>query len=104
MTLSEAIGILRLHRKWEKGVDIVKISQEDLQLAMDTITELADPKLLVGTTPNAWDLFFVRKLQIELQQMSNKESVYTKQYTEGYLDGFEQGAKWVWNNFKLEIK
>jgi hypothetical protein len=102
MTVSEAIGILRLHRKWEKGVDIVKISQEDLQLAMDTITGLLDPKLIEGTTPNAWDMHFKRKLEIHIEELRNKEPLHTKQYSEGLLDGFEEGAEWVWNNFKLE--
>lgn len=104
MTLSEAIGILILHRKWEKGVDIVKISQEDLQLAMDTITELVDTKLLVGTTPNAWDLFFVRKLQIELDKIPFRSGIDDGGFLDGKLSGFEEGAEWVWNNFKLEIK
>ena len=104
MTVSEAIGILRLHRKWEKGVDIVKISQEDLQLAMDTITGLLDPKLIEGTTPNAWNMHFRRKLQGELALIENKHIESNKVYVEGLLDGFEMGAEWVWENFKLEIK
>jgi hypothetical protein len=104
MTVSEAIGILRLHRKWEKGVDIVKISQEDLQLAMDTITGLLDPKLIEGTTPNAWDMHFRRKLQGKLLVVESNHISYNKEYSEGLLDGFEMGAEWVWKNFKLEIK
>lgn len=104
MTLSEAIGILKLHRKWEKGVDIVKISPEDLQIAMDTVTELIDPKLLEGTTPNAWDLFFVRKLQIEIGKLPYEQGLDDGGFNDGLQQGFEQGAEWVWNNFKLEIK
>jgi hypothetical protein len=95
---------LRLHRKWEKGVDIVKISQEDLQLAMDTITGLLDPKLIEGTTPNAWDMHFRRKLQGKLVDVSVKHIESNNVYTDGLLDGFEMGAEWVWENFKLEIK
>lgn len=104
MTLSEAIGILKLHRKWENGVDIVKISPEDLQLAMDTVTELIDPKLLEGTTPNAWDLFFVRKLQIEICKLPYQQGLDDGGFNDGLQQGFEQGAQWVWDNFKLEIK
>jgi hypothetical protein len=104
MTVSEAIGILRLHRKWEKGVDIVKISQEDLQLAMDTITGLLDPKLIEGTTPNAWDMHFQRKLEIELDKIPFGKGIDDGGFLDGKLSGFEEGAEWVWNNFKLEIK
>lgn len=104
MKLSEAISILKIHQQWRLGADIVMIEPKDLTKAMNIIIELVDPKLLEGTTPNAWDMHFRRKLQGKLENMSNKESIYTKQYTEGYLDGFEMGAEWVWENFKLEIK
>jgi hypothetical protein len=104
MNISEAIGILRLHRKWEKGVDIVKISTEDLQLAMDTIIDLLDPEFIVGMTPNAWDLSFIRKLQIQIGKLPYHQGLDDGGFNDGLAQGFEQGAQWVWDNFKLEIK
>lgn len=104
MTLTEAISILKIHQQWRLDYDIVMIDPKELTEAMDVIIELIDPKLLEGTTPNAWDLFFVRKLQIHIEELRNKEPLHTKQYSEGLLDGFEEGAQWVWDNFKLEIK
>jgi hypothetical protein len=97
MTLSEAISILKIHQQWRLGADIVMIEPKELTEAMNIIIELIDPKLLEGTTPNAWDLFFVRKLQIEIGKIE-------RMHNRCVADGFEQGAQWVWDNFKLEIK
>jgi hypothetical protein len=104
MTLSEAIGILRLHQKWRKGTETLMIIPEILSEAFETIIELTDPKLLEGTTPNAWDLYFIRKLQIEIGKLPYQQGLDDGGFNDGLTQGFEQGAQWVWDNFKLEVK
>ena len=104
MKLSEAISILKIHQQWRLGADIVMIEPKELTKAINIIIELVDPKLLEGTTPNAWDLFFVRKLQIELDKIPFRKGIDDGGFLDGKLSGFEEGAEWVWNNFKLEIK
>lgn len=104
MTLSEAISILKIHQQWRLGADIVMIEPKELTEAMNIIIELIDPKLLEGTTPNAWDLFFVRKLQIEIGKLPYQQGLDDGGFNDGLQQGFEQGAQWVWDNFKLEIK
>jgi hypothetical protein len=104
MILSEAISILRIHQQWRLGADIVMIEPKELTEAMNIIIELIDPKLLGGTTPNAWGLFFARKLQIEIGKLPYQQGLDDGGFNDGFLQGFEQGAEWVWNNFKLEIK
>jgi len=104
MKLSEAISILKIHQQWRLGADIVMIEPEELTKAMNIIIELVDPKLLEATTPNAWNLFFVRKLQIELAKIPFRSGIDDGGFWDGKLSGFEEGAEWVWNNFKLEIK
>ena len=104
MTLQEAISILKIHQEWRLGADIVIIEPKELTEAIQTIINLIDPKLLEGTTPKAWDLFFQRKLQIKTENLFYKEGFDNIQYNEGLLNGFELGSKWVWDNFKLEIK
>lgn len=97
MNLTEAISILKIHQEWRLGADIVSIEPKELTEAMQTIINLLDPEYIVGMTTNAWDLSFIRKLQIaigDIQRMHN----------DCVADGFEQGAQWVWDNFKLEIK
>jgi len=104
MKLSEAISILKIHQQWRLGIDIVMIEPKEITKAINTIIELADPKLLEGTTPNAWDMHFRRKLQGKLEDLSVKHIESNNVYADGLLDGFEMGAEWVWENFKLEIK
>jgi len=105
MKLKNAIEILKAHQLWRLGKeDAIKIEFVDLTEAIHVITELIDPKLLEGTTPNAWDMHFRRKLQGKLALIENKHIESNKVYVEGLLDGFEIGAEWVWENFKLEIK
>lgn len=104
MTLSEAISILKIHQQWRLGADIVMIEPKELTKAMDIIIELIDPKLLEGTTPNAWDMHFKRKLEIQLDKIESISNMDDGEFWDGKLSGFEQGAQWVWNNFKLEIK
>ena len=104
MTLTEAISILKIHQQWRLDYDIVMIDPKELTEAMDIIIELIDPKLLEGATPNAWDLFFIRKLQIEIGKLPYKQGLDDGGFNDGFLQGFEQGAQWVWDNFKLEIK
>ena len=97
MNLTEAISILKIHQEWRLGADIVIIEPKELTEAMQTIINLLDPEYIVGMTTNAWELSFIRKLQIaigDIQRMHN----------DCVADGFEQGAQWVWDNFKLEIK
>lgn len=97
MNLTEAISILKIHQEWRLGADIVSIEPKELTEAMQTIINLLDPEYIVGMTTNAWELSFIRKLQIaigDIQRMHN----------DCVADGFEQGAQWVWENFKLEIK
>ena len=97
MNLTEAISILKIHQEWRLGADIVSIEPKELTEAMQTIINLLEPEYIVGMTTNAWDLSFIRKLQIaigDIQRMHN----------DCVADGFEQGAQWVWENFKLEIK
>lgn len=97
MNLTEAISILKIHQEWRLGADIVSIEPKELTEAMQTIINLLEPEYIVGMTTNAWDLSFIRKLQIaigDIQRMHN----------DCVADGFEQGAQWVWDNFKLEIK
>ncbi len=97
MNLTEAISILKIHQEWRLGADIVSIEPKELTEAMQTIINLLDPEYIVGMTTNAWELSFIRKLQIaigDIQRMHN----------DCVADGFEQGAQWVWDNFKLEIK
>ena len=105
MKLNKAIEILKAHQLWRLGKeDAVKIEFVDLTEAIHVITEIMDPKLIEGTTPNAWDMHFRRKLQGKLGIVESNHISYNKHYSEGLLDGFEMGAEWVWNNFKLEIK
>ena len=104
MTLTEAISILKIHQQWRLGADIVMIEPKELTEAMNVIIELIDPKLLEGTTPNSWDLFFVRKLQIETGKLPYQQGLDDGGFNDGLQQGFEQGAQWVWDNFKLEIK
>ena len=102
MNLTEAISILKIHQEWRLGADIVSIEPKELIEAMQTIINLLDPEYIVGMTPNAWDLSFIRKLQIELGRLPYRGTM--DEYCQGMKQGFEQGAQWVWDNFKLEIK
>jgi hypothetical protein len=104
MTLTEAISILKIHQQWRLDYDIVMIEPKELAEAMDIIIELIDPKLLEGTTPNAWDMHFKRKLKIQLDKIEFISNMDDGEFWDGKLSGFEQGAQWVWDNFKLEIK
>ena len=58
----------------------------------------------LGMTPNAWDLSFIRKLQIEIGKLPYHQGLDDGGFNDGLAQGFEQGAQWVWDNFKLEIK
>ena len=104
MNISEAISILKIHQEWRLGTDIISIEPKELTEAMQTIIDLLDPELIVGTTPNAWNLLFVRKLQIELDKLPYHQEFYDGGFNDGLAQGFEQGAQWVWDNFKLQIK
>lgn len=104
MKLTEAISILKIHQKWRLNADIVMVEPKELTKAIETVINLIDPKLLEGTTPNSWDMHFERKLQIEIDKLPYEKHVDDGQYNDGVCDGFEMGARWVWNNFKLEIK
>ena len=97
MNLTEAISILKIHQEWRLGADIVSIEPKELTEAMQTIINLLDPEYIVGMTTNAWDLSFIRKLQIAIGDVQ-------RMHNDCVADGFEQGAQWVWENFKLEIK
>lgn len=97
MNLTEAISILKIHQEWRLGADIVSIEPKELTEAMQTIINLLDPEYIVGMTTNAWDLSFIRKLQIAIGDVQ-------RMHNDCVADGFEQGAQWVWDNFKLEIK
>lgn len=97
MNLTEAISILKIHQEWRLGADIVSIEPKELTEAMQTIINLLEPEYIVGMTTNAWDLSFIRKLQIEIGKIQ-------VMHNDCVADGFEQGAQWVWDNFKLEIK
>ena len=97
MNLTEAISILKIHQEWRLGADIVIIEPKELTEAMQTIINLLDPEYIVGMTTNAWELSFIRKLQIAIGDVQ-------RMHNDCVADGFEQGAQWVWDNFKLEIK
>lgn len=97
MNLTEAISILKIHQEWRLGADIVSIEPKELTEAMQTIINLLDPEYIVGMTTNAWELSFIRKLQIAIGDVQ-------RMHNDCVADGFEQGAQWVWDNFKLEIK
>lgn len=97
MNLTEAISILKIHQEWRLGADIVSIEPKELTEAMQTIINLLEPEYIVGMTTNAWELSFIRKLQIEIGNIQ-------RMHNNCVADGFEQGAQWVWENFKLEIK
>lgn len=97
MNLTEAISILKIHQEWRLGADTVSIEPKELTEAMQTIINLLEPEYIVGMTTNAWELSFIRKLQIEIGNIQ-------RMHNNCVADGFEQGAQWVWENFKLEIK
>ena len=97
MNITEAISILKIHQEWRLGADIVSIEPKELTEAMQVIIDVLNPEIIVGMTPNAWDLSFIRKLQIEIGKIR-------VMHNDCVADGFEQGSQWVWDNFKLEIK
>lgn len=104
MNLTEAISILKIHQEWRLGADIVSIEPKELTEAMQTIINLLEPEYIVGMTTNAWDLSFIRKLQIQLVTLPYQQGLDDGGFNDGLQQGFEQGAQWVWDNFKLEIK
>ena len=104
MNITEAISILKIHQEWRLGADIVSIEPKELTEAMQVIIDLLNPEIIVGMTPNAWDLSFIRKLQIEIGKLPYHQGLDDGGFNDGVQQGFEQGAQWVWDNFKLEIK
>lgn len=104
MNITEAISILKIHQEWRLGADIVSIEPKELTEAMQVIIDLLNPEIIVGMTPNAWDLSFIRKLQIEIGKLPYHQGLDDGGFNDGLQQGFEQGAQWVWDNFKLEIK
>ena len=104
MKITEAISILKIHQEWRLGADIVSIEPKELTEAMQVIIDLLDPNFIVGMTSNAWDLSFIRKLQIEIGKLPYHQGLDDGGFNDGLQQGFEQGAQWVWDNFKLEIK
>ena len=98
MNITEAISILKIHQEWMLDAEwVVSIEPKELIEAMQVIIDVLNPEIIVGMTPNAWDLSFIRKLQIEIGKIQ-------RMHNDCVADGFEQGAQWVWDNFKLEIK
>lgn len=102
MNITEAISILKIHQEWRLGADIVSIEPKELTEAIQVIIDILNPEIIVGMTPNAWDLFFIRKLQIEIGKLPYRGTM--DEYCQGMVQGFGKGAEWVWNNFKLEIR
>ena len=105
MNITEAISILKIHQEWMLDAEwVVSIEPKELIEAMQVIIDLLDPNFIVGMTPNAWDLSFIRKLQIEIGKLPYHQGLDDGGFNDGLQQGFEQGAQWVWDNFKLEIK
>jgi hypothetical protein len=103
MNITEAISILKIHQEWMLDAEwVISIEPKELIEAMQVIIDVLNPEIIVGMTPNAWDLSFIRKLQIEIGKLPYRGTM--DEYCQGMTSGFEQGAQWVWDNFKLEIK
>ena len=105
MNITEAISILKIHQEWMLDAEwVVSIEPKELIEAMQVIIDVLNPEIIVGMTPNAWDLSFIRKLQIEIGKLPYHQGLDDGGFNDGLTQGFEQGAQWVWDNFKLEIR